>query len=209
MLCLITADRVLTLCFPLQTRVHVTKASAMAACGVAWGVGVALATLPLLPPTRHWQFYSQTGVCLPLPITRRLFPGRGYTFAIFIVLNFALFLVIGFGQVFVFRAIRRAAVAVKTQRREQELIIARRLFVVVLSDFCCWFPIGVLGLLAAGGTPIPSEVNVWAAIFVLPLNSALNPILYTLKATSEKWRRKREERRTKKMMRKLQVEIDR
>ena len=209
-ICLITLDRVLALCFPLHTRLQLTPYSSAAACAVSWTAGVVLALVPLLPSASHWHFYSQTGICLPLPITRRQFPGQGYAFAIFVVLNFALFLVIGCGQVLIFRAIRQAGAAAKTQRRQQQMTIARRLFVVVLTDFCCWFPVGVMGLLAAGGgTPISGEVNVWTAIFVLPLNSALNPFLYTLNAAKEKWRKRREERKAQKLIGRLQTEIDR
>ena len=56
---------------------------------------------------------------------------------------------------------------------------------VVVSDFLCWFPIGVLGLMAAKGYSVPGQVNVAMAIFVLPLNSALNPFLYTLNTVRE------------------------
>nr|KAG5695082.1 hypothetical protein BaRGS_032575 [Batillaria attramentaria] len=48
------------------------------------------AVVPLLPAT-GWEFYSQTGICLPLPITRLQFPGKQYAFGVFIVLNFVLF----------------------------------------------------------------------------------------------------------------------
>nr|KAG5692973.1 hypothetical protein BaRGS_032405 [Batillaria attramentaria] len=44
------------------------------------------------------------------------------------------------------------------------------------------------------GTPISSEVNVFMAIFVLPLNSALNPFLYTLNIVLEKRRKAAEAR---------------
>ena len=74
----------------------------------------------------------------------------------------------------------------------KNLTIARRLITVVVSDFFCWFPIGLLGLLAFSGTPISSEVNVAMAIFVLSLNSALNPFLYTYNILVEKRRAKRE-----------------
>lgn len=210
-LCLITADRLLALCFPLHPRLHVTKATAMAACGACWMLGVLLASVPLLPSTRHWRFYSQTGTCLPLPITRRSFPGQGYTFAIFTVLNFTLFCVIACGQLVIFRAIHRASVAAnnKTNRQEKEMTIARRLFVVVVSDFCCWFPIGVMGLLAESGTPISGEINVMAAVLVLPLNSALNPFMYTLSTAREKWRRLKQERKARKVIGRIQTEIDR
>ncbi|XP_076466144.1 uncharacterized protein LOC143297612 [Babylonia areolata] len=50
------------------------------------------------------------------------------------------------------------------QRRSQELTIARRLFLVVFTDFCCWFPVGLMGLLANRGVPIPG-VNIGANVF--------------------------------------------
>nr|KAG5713832.1 hypothetical protein BaRGS_024459 [Batillaria attramentaria] len=60
--------------------------------------------------------------------------------------------------------------------RERDSALARRLTAIVL----CWFPIGLLGLLASKVISIPRDwVNVAMAIFVLLLNSALNPFLYT------------------------------
>jgi hypothetical protein len=41
----------------------------------------------------------------------------------------------------------------------RDITIARRLTTIVVSDFLCWFPIGVIGLLAATtNTTIPAEV---------------------------------------------------
>nr|KAG5700058.1 hypothetical protein BaRGS_028295 [Batillaria attramentaria] len=96
----------------------------------------------------QWEFYGQSGVCLPLPITRQQYQGQQYAFGVFIVLNFVLFLLIG-----------------------------------------------------------TSQANVWAAIFVLPLNSALNPFLYTLNGLAERWKKEREATRMKKMISKLHSEI--
>ena len=36
------------------------------------------------------------------------------------------------------------------------------------------------GLLALSGTEIGAEVYAWTAVFILPVNSALNPFLYTV-----------------------------
>ena len=36
------------------------------------------------------------------------------------------------------------------------------------------------GLAAANGTEISGEVYAWVVVFILPVNSAINPILYTL-----------------------------
>jgi hypothetical protein len=38
------------------------------------------------------------------------------------------------------------------------------------------------GILALNGFPIPSDVYAWSVVFILPINSALNPFLYTVTA---------------------------
>ena len=79
-----------------------------------------------------------------------------------------------------------------TGQKQQDVTIARRLITVAVSDFLCWFPIGLLGLLASVKIPIPGEVNVAMAIFILPLNSALNPFLYTFNMLLEKRQKEKE-----------------
>ena len=203
-ICLITLDRLLVICFPLKRRLHLTVRQSALACAALWVLAGTLAAVPLVTGMR---FYEQNAVCLPLPITRREFAGQGYAFGVFIVFNFLLFLLIGAGQLLIYRAVRRAGSAAGSHRRAQDMSIARRLFLVVFSDFCCWFPIGALGLLASNGVPLSGEVNVWAAIFILPVNSALNPFLYTLNGALEQRRKRRLEERMKRMIGNLQTEI--
>ena len=127
-----------------------------------------------------------------------------------IILNFVLFMMIALGQIGIFSAIKLSTIKTSTDKRKSsELILAYRLATVVLSDFLCWFPVGVLGLMAANDFPVPGEVNVALAIFVLPLNSALNPFLYTLNAVLEKKRAKRLEKITKILETKLRADLKR
>ena len=192
-ICLITADRFLVLRFPLS-QLRFSARSALLACCVVWTVGLALAAIPLLPVTSHWRFYSQTGICVPLPITRNDFPGHDYSFGILIVTNFVLFLLIAAGQVIIFTSIQANRLHVnENTTRVKDLTIARRLITIAVSDFLCWFPIGLLGLLAAGGVSVPGEVNVAMAIFALPVNSAINPFLYTLNRALERRKQKQYE----------------
>ena len=93
----------------------------------------------------------------------------------------------------------RHAVIADKSKRSMDLIVARRLVALAMTDFLCWFPIGLLGLLASQGIAVPGEVNVGMAIFVLPLNSALNPFLYTLNIILERRRRSRDERLLKEL----------
>nr|KAG5687080.1 hypothetical protein BaRGS_017098 [Batillaria attramentaria] len=204
-LCLITLDRFLVIKFPFSSSLRLTKLSAILACGATWAVGMTLGAFPLFQP--DWEFYGQNGICLPLPITQRSFKGQDYAFGVFIVLNFVLFLVIGAGQALIFYNIHSSAMATMKGHRKQDTVIARRLFLIVCTDFCCWFPIGLMGLLASSGIPIPGVVNVLAAVFVLPINSAINPFLYTINALLERRANKMEQKRIEKTMTRFHVEL--
>ena len=197
-ICLITLDRFLVLSSPFG-EVHFKRRSAGAVCSLAWTLGLFLAAVPLLPMTSDWDFYSQTGICIPLPVTRSSFKGRHYAFGIMIIFNLVLFVLIATGQAMIYWTIRTTSMAKASTRKTKDLAIARRLVSVVLSDFLCWFPIGLLGMMAASGIPIPGEVNVGMATFVLPFNAALNPFLYTFKTLSERWRKLEEERLLKQL----------
>ena len=191
-ICLITLDRFLALRFPFSS-LHFSRSSALAACAIVWVVGIALATIPLLPVTSHWEFYRQTGICIPLPLTTsERFHGYHYSFSVMIILNFVLFLLIAVGQAFIYLSVRSNSISSSTKTGSRDATIAGRLTTIVLSDFLCWFPIGLLGVLASTGTPIPGELNVAVAIFVMPFNSALNPFLYTFNVLMEKRRKAQE-----------------
>jgi hypothetical protein len=190
---IITLDRSVVLCFLFST-VRFGTRSAMATCMVTWLVGFLLASIPLLPVTSPWQFYSQISICLPLPVTRQDFEGRNYATGVLIIFNFVLFLLIATGQAFIYRSVQKNAMIADTTRKTQDATVARRLITVAVTDFLCWFPIGLCGLLALAGVPISGEVSVAMTIFVLPLNSAINPFLYTFNVVMEKRRKRTEER---------------
>ena len=196
MICLITLDRFIVLRFPFS-QVRFRRRSAITACCIAWFTGACVALIPLTPPVQHWHFYGQNGICLPLPITRPDVMGKKYAFAIMICLNFCLFIAIAVGQVAIFWTVRSTAMDKScSNKHTSDLRLAYRLASIVVSDFVCWFPIGVLGLVSAQGVVIPSEVNVAVAILVLPLNSALNPFLYTLNTLLEMQRARKMDRLT-------------
>ena len=193
-ICFITLERFLFIRFPLHNfSFSVRSAQMLSVAG--WVVGVVLATVPLLPFTEHWQFYSQTGICIPLPITRKKFPGSDYSFYVMIVFNFVLFLLIAIGQLLILLSYHSNGKTVsRRNKKSEDLAVARRLLVVAMSDFLCWFPLGLLGLMARSGIAIPGSVNVAMAIFILPFNSAINPFLYTLHSAKEHFRQYRRER---------------
>ncbi|XP_025101655.1 G-protein coupled receptor GRL101-like [Pomacea canaliculata] len=96
-ICLITIDRFIVLRFPFS-KFRFERWSASWACGLAWAVGFTLAAVPLLPSFFYWEFYGQNAICIPLPITRKSFRGRNYSFGIMIVFNMFLFILIALGR---------------------------------------------------------------------------------------------------------------
>ena len=63
----------------------------------------------------------------------------------------------------------------------RESALARRVFAIILTDFCCWIPVIILGILSLVEKFNDPEgtAYVWFAVFVLPVNSSVNPLLYT------------------------------
>ncbi|XP_033746496.1 G-protein coupled receptor GRL101-like [Pecten maximus] len=178
-LLLITIDRFVTIKFPLG-QVQFGPRKAKCACGIVWLSAMSVAILPLMA-TGYFKgsFYSRSAVCLALPLTRDRPPGWEFGTILFIFLNFFVFVGIAIGQIFIYKEISSDDKMLKSQRHFQDAAIARSLFLVVFSDFLCWFPVGVMGLMALSGEMIPASTYAWTAVFILPINSALNPVIYT------------------------------
>ena len=66
------------------------------------------------------------------------------------------------------------------QSMTRETSISKRIFSIVLTDAACWIPVICIKILALSGTAISPTVYGWVAILVLPINSAINPFLYSI-----------------------------
>ncbi|KAK0064352.1 G-protein coupled receptor GRL101 [Biomphalaria pfeifferi] len=76
-------------------------------------------------------------------------------------------------------------VRTNTRSKEEECNIAKKkMAYVAMTVVMCWFPVGIL--LSLNGHIFDREVYAWIAVFVMPVNSALNPILYTIPAICKK-----------------------
>lgn len=129
---------------------------------------------------------GRSSVCLPLQLSSERLAGWEYSVAIFIVLNLAAFLFILAAYIFIILTV------FKSQRRinsngesntslNRESTLARRVFAIILTDFSCWVPVVILSILALFGKfkDPDGTVYVWFAVFVVPINSSVNPVLYT------------------------------
>ncbi|KAG1679206.1 Relaxin receptor 2 [Nymphon striatum] len=64
--------------------------------------------------------------------------------------------------------------------KKVDMELAKRFFFIVMTDCLCWIPIIVLKIIALTETDIPQDLYAWVVVFILPVNSAMNPIIYSI-----------------------------
>ena len=98
-------------------------------------------------------------------------------------LNLFFLIYIAIAYVLFFKKIRASQRKVKTaenttaDRNEQKM--RKRITYIILTDVACWLPIIVMSIVAFAGHPIPEIAHPFSAIILLPINSLLNPIIYS------------------------------
>ena len=78
----------------------------------------------------------------------------------------------------------------KQAGRGMDLNLLKRILLIVFTNLLCWIPLSTYILCAYNGITPLSDVTVWIVILVLPINSAANPVLYTLSATCKVYMRR-------------------
>ncbi|NXW28629.1 RXFP1 protein, partial [Phaetusa simplex] len=148
-----------------------------------WIIGFAVAFIPLSNKEFFRNYYGTNGVCFPLHSEQSESSGSQiYSVVIFLGVNLAAFIIIVFSYGSMFYSVHQTAITATEIRNhiKKEMILAKRFFFIVFTDALCWIPIFILKLLSLLQVEIPGTITSWVVIFILPINSALNPLLYTL-----------------------------
>ncbi|XP_048746992.2 G-protein coupled receptor GRL101-like [Ostrea edulis] len=153
--------------------------------GLVWTIALLLSVLPLLGDDYFHEYYSSSGICISLPLSVQRKSGWEYSMIVFVGANFLIFIAILIGQVVIFTNVVGAGKTLQTHqstRKLKEMSLAKILIAVAITDMLCWIPIGVIGFLTFIGVDITPKVYAWVVVVVLPINSALNPVIYTFSA---------------------------
>ncbi|KAL7847351.1 hypothetical protein SRHO_G00223310 [Serrasalmus rhombeus] len=182
LLAYLTLEKFLVIVFPFS---HLRPGKLQTGLVLAsiWLLGFLIAAVPLLSDDLFGNYYGRNGVCFPLHSDRLEKPtAKGYSTGIFLGLNLVAFLVIVFCYSSMFYSIYKTGINATDLRNRlhKDVAVANRFFFIVFSDALCWIPIFLVKTLSLLEVEIPGTINSWVVIFVLPINSALNPILYTL-----------------------------
>ncbi|XP_049634730.1 relaxin receptor 2 [Suncus etruscus] len=178
----LTLEKFLVIVFPFSN-IRPGKRQTLAILIGIWIVGFLIATIPFWNEDYFGNFYGKNGVCFPLYYDQTEDIGsKGYSLGIFLGVNLLAFLIIVFAYITMFCSIQKTALQTSEVKNHigREVAVANRFFFIVFSDALCWIPVFVIKILSLFRVEIPSTITSWVVVFFLPVNSALNPILYTL-----------------------------
>nr|XP_026692571.1 low-density lipoprotein receptor-related protein 1B-like [Ciona intestinalis] len=134
------------------------------------------ATFQELDIKGEFNYYGETSVCMP-----KLFVKVGedtWEYSTFLItLNFALFLYMVFSYIAIYR--RSISMQSKRSGSGQNKKMQKKITRLIVTDFCSWIPICTMAYISLGGVEMNNIVYVISAAVLLPINSALNPILYS------------------------------
>uniref|UniRef100_A0A665VJ97 Relaxin family peptide receptor 1 n=1 Tax=Echeneis naucrates TaxID=173247 RepID=A0A665VJ97_ECHNA len=178
----LTLEKYICIVYPFQYLTPGWRRTVTILLGI-WVFGFIIAFLPLACKGLFRNFYGTNGVCFPLHSEQpETLWAHVYSIVIFLGLNLVAFLIIVLSYASMFYNIQRTGTQTTkySNHIKKEVTIAKRFFSIVITDSLCWIPIFILKILSLLQVEIPGTISSWVVIFILPINSALNPILYTL-----------------------------
>ena len=219
---LITLDRFLSIMFPFNS-IQFRSKSIKVAAAINWVFAFLLGFIPTYYAGSDSDLYDLSDVCVGLPLITRpasyniessgidgLNTGRSFdlpipdefkpawyfSIAIFLGLNFVCFLFIFICYIIMFFHVKLISKDVKqASNRTDDLKIAVRMAAIVGTDFICWMPVIIMGILSqTGAAVIPLQMYTWSVVFILPINSSLNPYLYTIASLITDYRKAAEKK---------------
>ncbi|KAJ2945059.1 hypothetical protein O0L34_g9117 [Tuta absoluta] len=168
-LAVITLERNYAITHAMHLNKRLSLRHAACVMAVGWAFSLTAAALPLFGVSDYRKF----AVCLPFETSTPT--ALGYVVAL-LVINGVAFLTLLGCYLKMYCAIRGSQAWNSNDSR-----IAKRMALLVFTDFICWSPIAFFALTAAFGVQLVSleEAKVFT-VFVLPLNSCCNPFLYAI-----------------------------
>ncbi|XP_076799429.1 uncharacterized protein LOC143444168 isoform X2 [Clavelina lepadiformis] len=134
-----------------------------------------------LEATGWLGYYSANSVCIPKLFVTQNVASSSYSFTI-TLFNFLSFVFVSSAYVAIFMKSKSSSSLHRTRsvkNQKHSKVLQRKIIRLIASDFCCWVPVSIMTFLNMGGIKLPSIAYVISAVILLPVNSSLNPILYS------------------------------
>nr|XP_034338910.1 G-protein coupled receptor GRL101-like [Crassostrea gigas] len=177
-LLLITIDRILTIRSQFS-RVKKNSWISIVMSTFVWILSFMLSLLPLFGSDYFEDYYSSSGVCISLPLSIRRRSGWEYSMILFVGANSLIFIAISLGQLVIFCYVRQMGKDNYLQQRTEVILTKTLKNIYITLNFTVTFFLHA-GLLTFTGFDVTPQEYAWIIVVVLPINSALNPIIYTV-----------------------------
>lgn len=125
----------------------------------------------------YFDYYSAHAVCMPR-IYKTSEDQYINPFTVIIMsLNFISMIYISVAYIVLYFKSKPSRNINRTSSRTTKL--QKKITVLLLTDFLCWFPICLISFISMTVKPVSNEIYAYSAIIQIPINSALNPIIYS------------------------------
>ena len=203
---IISIECFLGIVFPFRS-IKIRGKNPKVIASILWSTAACLSIVPTLTSSSDSNVYGLSDVCVGLPLitsptylyivyfrssvlTEQISTpvyqwGRPYwiySIFLFVGVNLLCFMVVLCCYTAMFVSVKNTATVVRvTAHRKREIGMAIKMALIVGTDFACWMPIIIMGILSQTGTvELSIEMFSWVAVFIVPINSSVNPYLYTI-----------------------------
>lgn len=182
-LVVITIERYLAIVHAMHFHRRLSMFHASVLMGVAWTISLILAVLPLASVNS----YTEVAICLPFRSEKN--SDMAYVgVLLFVNLIFFIFILVSYLRMFL--VVRSPHLDSNNQQQRNDSEVAKRMALLVFTDFFCWGPIAFVGLWSVFGDTGSLGVTVKNSKFLLviffPINALCNPFLYAVSTNSFK-----------------------
>ncbi|EDV19368.1 uncharacterized protein TRIADDRAFT_733, partial [Trichoplax adhaerens] len=181
MMLMISIDRYIYIAFPYSTK-RISEDSAKFIIGILWLCSIAFIGLPVafsINAEGDRRLHAYTSICMASNRTNKFFYGWLLAYTSLTLICWLITCTL-YGHMLI--VIRRTSTdANNNSSSDADKRIALRLFAIVLTDFISWCPyyIYIIFMISDANAYMPVTFQ-FAVILALPINSAINPFLYTL-----------------------------
>ncbi|KAK2824150.1 hypothetical protein Q5P01_021325 [Channa striata] len=166
----ITVERWHTITNALQLERRLVFSQAISIMTAGWLICLGMGILPLVGVSS----YTKVSMCLPMDIET---PLAQAFIIIILLLNVCAFIVVCVCYVLIYLAVKNP----ELPRRSADTKIAKRMAVLIFTDFLCMAPISFFAISAAFKVPLITVTNSKILLVLFfPINSCANPFLYAI-----------------------------
>ncbi|KAJ8034098.1 hypothetical protein HOLleu_24525 [Holothuria leucospilota] len=210
----VTVERFFFIVFPFGS-FHLGSKWKVGICVTIWITSVVIAITPLILSAFVQGVFGFSDVCLGLPVVtvpertdnNVLFESGSYfgeldhvgenndiknlqwiySQIVYIYFTSACVLIITFCYVAMFISVVASGIISKRPGgSKDDKKAAMKMSIIVGTDLVCWLPVIAVGILSQAGYEISINLFAWLAVVVMPINSAFNPLIYTIPAIQKK-----------------------